>query len=336
MCWREYDEFVILSKSLRRRFEGAATPPLPEAFVAVSRVSGSQLRFRVCALRCFLLAVLRHPYLRSDETVQLFLEANETFDQRAVDNLSSGKSSPKARWKDLLSFVHTPQQHAELLKSVKTELRAVGDVYSSLLKDLKSLSSRLSSHAGTLKQLNVSLDSWHSVERTDLHILSALVTMEARDADSVTLASVLEKMQQANDDDRKRDLSKAKQIVEVMKFPIQYELLVVQAYLTELEMANEAISVHSKLQKGSRKGEAHSAGTATKTSIALDKAKAKMQTLVRGLLVVELNRHRYERGYRNLKVLRELAELQASVASAEAKQWKVVIAAMPRQTSCGS
>ena len=334
-CWREYDEFVILSKGLRNRFAGAAIPPLPEAFSALSSVSESQLKFRLGALRLFLATILRHPFMRSDEIVKLFLEANETFDKKAVEKLSSSESRSQAKWKGLLSFVDTPENAADLLKAVKKELSAVAEVYSSLLKDLKSLTSRLNSYAGTLKDFNISLESWRNVERTDLHKISALVAVEAGDEPSVTIASVLEKMQQANDDNRERVLSKAKQSVEAMKIPIKYELLVVQGYISDLEKAKEAISVNSKLQKAAeKKGAPGSPKAEKKSAEARETAKTTMETLVRGFLALELKRHRYERGNRNLKILRDLAELQSSVANAEAEQWKTLTGEMPTHTLC--
>ena len=274
--------------------------------------------------------------MRSDDLVKLFLEANETFDKKAVEKLDSTESRSQAKWKGLLNFVCAPEKESDLLKSVKTELSAVCEVYSSLLKDLKSLSSRLNSYAGTLKDFNISLESWRNVERTDLHKLSALIAVDDENQSWLTVASVLEKMQKANDDNRERVLKKAKESVEVMKIPLKYELLVVQAYLGDLEQVKEAISTFTKLQKAVEKKDSspsHSPESAKRTE-ARDQAKARMETLVRGFLALELKRHRFERGNRNLRILRGLAELQSTVANAEAEQWRGLMSEMPNMTLC--
>lgn len=345
VCWREYNEFALLADRLSRKFKSAMIPPLPPAFGVVTIVSESMIQSRLVGIRAFTKSLLRHPFLRNSVAVDAFLDSNETINEKRLDAILQKPSKGFTMWLALLKVTVNPEEPLLLLKEVHKEIDSLSEFYASLVKEMKSLTHRISGYASRLKEFNLSLEVWRNVERTDLHRLSAAVALDksGEEPELRLISSFLQDMQGAHDANRERVLSKAEKTLEIMKKPIKYEMRVIDSVARDIDKVKAKLTSYEKAVKVVKDLEADKTKTAKNGSPSKDSSEKKMSTSIsklkvaeeekdmflRGLLVIELNRFRYERGTRNAKLLRDLADLQAEVSSQEAKQWSGLSNTLP-------
>ena len=332
VCWRQYGEFVILAEALRKRFNGVVVPPLPVAFSSFGCVSEEQHVARVQELRLFIASVVRHPFLRNDPLTQAFFDSQKTINQKFVDTLLLDESKAHAMWKKFLALIPMPENSSVLLRVVQEEFVALNKAYTLLLKEVDVLEPRLSNYVSTLSEFNVSLDFWRDTERTKLHRVSAMAPGPVNTSQDIMVASLLQEFQEDIDARRERISTRTKNTLEIMKVPIQYELMFFRSFQSCLEKTedalkafNQALKAFNELQKPkAKRTEAQLQAHETKVNTAkenLDQLRAERDVKVKGYLVAELERYRYERGARNVKLLHELAKVHLDSGKTEVKRW---------------
>lgn len=356
IIWREYDEFALLVKYLGLRFKSAAIPPLPPAFAMLGSVTDSMLQKRLFGLRSFMQTLLRHPFLRNDKVVDTFLRSTGPMNKKVMEGLIKESCEGFSRWREFSALVRTPVKPLTLLKQLHREISTLVSFYTMLLKEVKAMSAKLNSVASTLKQFNNAFEQWRQIETTELPEMSASVSVR-KDESSVTnelLSTLLKKMETANHTDHKHILEKATKLIAILKPAIKYELMLLDAFDKDIEAVREPILRYNKASKVLKdleveqfrqqplQGETTAAAFASpqqglekKMEAARNQkaaAREEMDYFVRGLLVIEASRFRFERGSRTSGVLRELAELKSSLASVEAEAWSEFQSTLPTET----
>lgn len=344
VCWREYGEFVILAAALRKRFKSVVVPPLPVAFSSFGCVSEEQHVARVRELYLFIQSVVRHPFMRNDPLTQAFFESEKTINQKFTDTLLLDESKAQAMWNKFLALIPVPEDPAALLTVVQEEFAALTKAYTHLLREVDGLEPKVERYASTLNEFNVSLDFWRDTERTKLHRVSAMARAPADKSEDIMVASLLEVFQEDIDARRTRVTQRTKHTLDIMKVPIQYELMFFKSFQTCLQQTGESMKAFDQALKAFNDAEKAKAKCTEVQVKAYEKkvntAKAKLDELrkvrdihLRGFLVAELERYRYERGARNVKLLHKLAKVHLDAAEIETKQWKDFETIVPPATS---
>lgn len=239
----------MLAERLKAKFKYSTVPPLPPPFSAFSTVTESLETQRLVGLQLFVSSMIRHPFLSATVATEIFLEPTETISKEALDESLKKKGIGYLLWVDYLTIVETPPDIQLLLKEIHHEIRSLNDFYASFLKEMDVLNAKLNNYASTLKNFNLSFETWRNVERADLHKLSALVATESTEVPKVMVASFLQQVEGANEANRSRVHEKAEKTLEIMKDPIRYEKLVIESLSHDVNKVQSAVSAYEKAVK---------------------------------------------------------------------------------------
>lgn len=337
--WRVYDEFVLLHKALSKRLVGSTIPPLPHAFKAIQQVSEVMLEKRLKALKQFMEAAIRHPFISTESAFLLFTSSQDTITKKSLAALDESSSVGVVRWNDMVNNTRTPTKPAQQLKSTQTEVAAMHTFYVSLKSEVQALSAKLASYASTAEHFNSAFEEWKNLERKDLKLLKGIAGGKNSDglAENCDLSKIIEQMQAANQDDKERILSLSQQILTIMKPSIKYEALALEALQKDFEVLKDLLSKHKKAVKVRRSLEAEAVKSggdinSKKVTAAREteaKRKEEADFYSRATLVVEMNRYRFERAGRAVAIYHHIASLKAELAKQEMEEWTRVSNMMP-------
>ena len=343
-CKRKYEEFVTLAECLRNRLRGSSIPPLNKRGIGNESDSVGNM---INGLQAFLIAVVRHPFLKTDTAFIYFFTSTDKFKHKYLENLKvkeTEQSKGFQMWGHMVQLCSTPSKPMSKLKMIFNEINTLRTFYRSFKQAVRTHIARLETHAAGVNEFGNSFENWKLMEGMELPMLAGVVSLDDDDGEStknLPISNMVSHLESACVSESEKLKKKAKELANVVSGPLSFELMVLEAMKDDIKATREAILKYKKASKKykdaldaynrslTKKDDQANALSTERLKQTLDAARItrnlaleEAHFVTRGFLVVEIQRFRHERAKRAADILKKIAGLNLDFSSAVMKLWQ--------------
>lgn len=344
-CKRKYEEFVTLAECLRNRLRGSSIPPLNKR--GIGNESDSVVNM-INGLQAFLIAVVRHPFLKTDTAFLYFFTSTDKFKPKYLENLKvkeTEQSKGFQMWAHMIQLCSTPSKPMSKLKMIFTEINTLRTFYRSFKQAVRTHIARLETHAAGVNEFGNSFENWKLMEGMELPMLAGVVSLEngqeQTTGKNLPISNMVSHLESTCVSESEKLKKKSKELAKIVSGPLSFELMVLESMKDDIKATREIIFKYKKASKKYKDAlDAYNRSVARKddqgSSAAPERLKQTMDAaritrnlaleeahfVTRGFLVVEIQRFRHERANRAADILKKIAALNLDFAGTVAKLWE--------------